>query len=295
MQCDDGIKIGCKLSRDFFARVFECKTFIAASSNNFFATWVCLWLPIAVASTIILQKNKDTSASWQPFKPISAEQKLPLLASLYLIAPLVLWGANKIFGNSFSSYGLVWNWSILQSLGIGFVIGATGLAILFGLQTLLGWVKWDVAGKKIISVTLPILLVAVGISAIEELIFRGFVLTQLQQDFSIYIAAAIASLIFAVLHLVWEQKETLPQLPGLWLMGMVFVLARYVDKGNLGLAWGLHSVLVWAIATLDTLELVTYTGKVPQVVTGKYGKPLAGLTGISFLLAIGAVLWLGLQ
>ena len=94
-----------------------------------------------------------------------------------------------------------------------------------------------------------------------------------------------------MLHLVWEQKETIPQLPGLWLMGMVLVLARYVDKGNLGLAWGLHSGLVWAIATIDTAELITYTGKVPPWVTGMYGKPLAGLTGISFLLATGAVLW----
>ncbi len=61
-------------------------------------------------------------------------------------------------------------------------------------------------------------------------------------------------------------------------------------------AWGLHSGLVWAIATIDTLELITYTEKVPEWITGKYKKPLAGLMGISFLLAIGAFLWwLGLQ
>ncbi len=261
----------------------------------FFVAWVCLWLPLAVASTIILQKDKATSASWQPFKQITAEQKLPLLASLYLIAPLVLWGANKIFDNSFYSYGVIWDWSSLQSLGIGFVFGVVGLAILFGLQTLLGWVEWQAIGKEIVSITLPILLLAVGISAIEELIFRGFLLTQLQQNYSIYLAAAIASLIFAILHLVWEQKETIPQLPGLWLMGMVLVLARYVDRGNLGLAWGFHSGLVWAIATIDTAGLITYTGKVPEWVTGKYGKPLAGVTGISFLLATGAVLWLEKQ
>ncbi len=260
----------------------------------FFVAWACLWLPLGVASKIILQKDKATSASWQIFNPITAEQKLPLLASLYFIAPFVLWGYNEIFANSFSSYGAVWDWSILQSLAIGFVIGAISLAILFGLQTLLGWVKWQIAEKQIISVTLPILLLAVLISAIEELIFRGFVLTQLQQNYSIYLAAAISSLIFAVLHLVWEQKETFPQLPGLWLMGMILVIARYVDKGNLGLAWGLHSALVWAIATLDTAGLITYTEKVPQWVTGKYGKPLAGVTGISFLLAMGAVLWLRL-
>ncbi len=256
----------------------------------FFVTWVCLWLPLAVASKIILEKNKAASASWQPFKPITAEDKLPLLASLYLIAPLVLWGINEVFGNSFSSFGLVWDWSILKSLGIGFAIGAIGIAILFGVQTLLGWVKWQNA-EKIILVTLPILLLAVWISATEELIFRGFILTQFQQSYSTYLAAAIASIIFAVLHLIWEQTETLPQLPGLWLMGMVLVLARYVDKGNLGLAWGLHSGWVWAIATIDTANLVTYPGKVPQWVTGKYGKPLAGVAGISFLLATGAVLW----
>ncbi len=261
----------------------------------FFVAWVCLWLPLGVVSTIILQKNKAISVIWQPFKPITADQKIPLLASLYLIAPLILWGANKALGNSFANYGVIWDWSILRSNGIGFIIGTVGLALLFGVQTLLGWIKWQIAGKKIISVTLPILLLAVWISAIEELIFRGFVLTQLQQDYSIYLAAVIASVIFALLHLVWEQKETLPQLPGLWLMGMVLVLARYIDKGSLGLAWGLHSGLVWAIATIDTAELITYTGKVPQWVTGKYGKPLAGLMGMSFLLAIGAVLWLGLQ
>jgi len=175
------------------------------------------------------------------------------------------------------------------------IIAITGLAILFGLQTLLGWVQWQIAGKEIISVTLPILLLAIWVSATEELIFRGFVLTQFQQDYSIYLAAAIASLIFALLHLVWEQKETIPQLPGLWVMGMVLVLARYADKGSLGLAWGLHSGLVWAIATIDTAGLIIYTGKVPEWVTGKYGKPLAGITGISFLLAIGAVLYQGLQ
>lgn len=260
----------------------------------FFVTWVCLWLPLAVAIKIFLTKDKANSANWQPFEPISAEQKLPLLASLYLIAPLVLWGVNKVFGNAFSSYGLVWDWSILKSLGIGFAIGAIGLAILFGVQTLFGWVQWQKISKnEILATTLSILLLAVWISATEELIFRGFVLTQFQQDYSVYLAAAIASLIFAVLHLVWEQKETLPQLPGLWLMGMVLVLARYVDKGNLGLAWGLHSGWVWAIATIDTAKLVTCTGKVPQWVTGKYGKPLAGVAGISFLLATGAVLWLG--
>ena len=87
------------------------------------------------------------------------------------------------------------------------------------------------------SVLLPTLLIAFLISGIEEGVFRGFVLTQLRQDYTIELAAAISSLIFALLHLLWEQKETVPQLPGLWLMGMVLVLARWTDGGSLGLAW----------------------------------------------------------
>lgn len=260
---------------------------------GFFVAWVSLWLPLAIASTIILQKSKVLSASWQPFNPITTEQKLPLLASLYLIAPLILWGANRVIGYSFADYGWFWNWSTFQSLAIGFSIGVVGLAILFGGQTVIGWLKWQqIPKQQIISVSLPILPLAVWISGIEELIFRGFVLTQLQQDYSVAISAVICSLIFAILHLVWEQTETKPQLAGLWLMGMVLVLARYINSGNLGLAWGLHSGWVWAIATIDTAQLVTYTGKVPDWVTGKYGKPLAGIAGIIFLAATGAVLWL---
>lgn len=259
----------------------------------FFVAWVSLWLPLAIASTLILQKTKVLSASWQPFNPITTEQKLPLLASLYLIAPLVLWGANRVIGYSFADYGFVANWSTLQYLGIGFGIGIVGLAILFGGETVLGWLKWQqIPKQQVISVSLPILPLAIWISGIEELIFRGFVLTQLQQEYSVIISAAICSSIFAVLHLIWEQTETKPQLLGLWLMGMVLVLARYINSGNLGLAWGLHSGWVWAIATLDTAQLVTYTGKAPDWITGKYGKPLAGIAGIIFLAATGAILWL---
>jgi uncharacterized protein len=73
---------------------------------------------------------------------------------------------------------------------------------------------------------------------------------------------------------------------------MVLVLARFADRGNLGIAWGLHAGWIWAIATLDTAELITYTGKVSEWVTGKNKKPLAGLAGIVCVLLAGAILWL---
>ncbi|WP_196601525.1 CPBP family intramembrane glutamic endopeptidase [Gloeocapsopsis dulcis] len=249
---------------------------------SFFLTWAGCWLPIAILLAI--------ARGWR-IGTLETAQKLPLLVSLYLLAPIILWIASKITHKNFLDYGLVWNFAILRSLSVGLVIGVLSLAILFAIQTILGWVNWQkISAQQIISIVLPTLVLALWVSATEELIFRGFVLTQLQQDYTLAIAAVISSVIFAVLHLVWEQRETVPQLFGLWLMGMVLVLARLVDGGSLGLAWGLHSGWVWAIASIDTSQILTYTGKAPEWVTGKYGKPLAGMLGILLLLATGGML-----
>ncbi len=267
---------------------FDPATFVASAPLSvlqvisFFVAWIGCWLPIVILWAI---------ATDGPFK--LEAQKLPLLTSLYLIAPLVLRGANWVTGASFSDYGFTWNLGILRSLGLGFCLGVLSLAVLFGIQIVLGWMTWQqVEVRQLGSVLLPTLLLALWISGIEELVFRGFLLTKLQQDYSIGVAAVSSSLIFALLHLIWERRETIPQLPGLWLMGMVLVLARFIDGGSLGLAWGLHTGWVWAIASLDTAQLITYTGISPEWVTGKNGKPLAGVAGIFCLLATGAILWL---
>ena len=248
----------------------------------FFVAWAGCWLPVAIVCAI--------AVDWRPPKPLAAEQKLPLLASLYLIAPVVLGLLNWVAGTSFSDYSFAWN---LRSLGVGFGLGVLSLSVLFGLQTTLGWVTWQPTdGRRLASVLLPTLLLSLWIGGTEELVFRGFVLTQLEQDCPLGAAAAISSLIFALLHLIWERRETIPQLPGLWLMGIVLVQARWLDGGSLGLAWGLHSGWVWAIASLDSVQIIKYTDITSEWVTGKNGKPLAGAAGILCLMATGGILWL---
>lgn len=281
----------------------------------FFLIWVMLWLPIAIPLAIALK--------WRPPQPITVSQKLPLLASLYLIAPPVLWGATRVEGVSLANYGLILQPSFLLSIIVGLGMGALGIGLLFAVQWLLGWVYWqskekspgveespteplppslskatavdaDIAPQsppKLASVLLPTLLLGLWVSGTEEVIFRGFLLNQFQQLYWVGVAAAIASLIFAVLHLVWEGQENIPQLPGLWLMGMVLVLARWVDGGSLGLAWGLHAGWIWGMASLDTAESIAYSGKGPEWMTGLAGKPLAGGMAILLLLGTGAILW----
>jgi uncharacterized protein len=248
----------------------------------FFLSWIGCWLPLAA---ILL--------NWQPNKALQPEQKLPLIVSLYLLAPLILWGVNWLTNKSFLDYGFSINIAMLGSLALGFCLGVLSLAIVFSGQFWLGWCNFQKLNTKLIpSILLPILLVALLVGGVEELVFRGFLLTELNLDYPIWVGAVISSFIFAVLHLVWEQRETMPQLPGLWLMGMVLVLAKVADHGNLGIAWGLHAGWVWAIATVDTAELITYTGKASEWFTGKNKKPLAGVAGVTCMLGTGLVLWL---
>ncbi|MCX5982118.1 MAG: type II CAAX endopeptidase family protein [Nostocales cyanobacterium LacPavin_0920_SED1_MAG_38_18] len=249
----------------------------------FFIVWIGCWLPLVAVLAITL--------NWQIHKSLQPEQKIPLLVSLYLLVPLILWGFQGLKLGSFPDYGLVGKVSIFGSLLLGFSLGVLGLAIVFFGQICVGWCYLEKSQINLIpSSLLTISLVALFVGGIEELVFRGFLFTQLQQNYPIWLAAIISSSVFAVLHLVWEQKETLPQLPGLWLMGMVLVLARLADGNSLGIAWGLHAGWVWAIATIDTAGLITYTDQVPTWVTGINKKPLAGLTGIICLLATGGVL-----
>lgn len=261
----------------------------------FFGVWVLLWLPIAIPLAIALK--------WQPPQPITSAQKLPLLASLYVLAPLVLWAIASAREESFADYGLPWRGTVLTSLAIGLIAGVISLGGLFALQWQLGWVHWrpgltqedqtEVAQNTSVAATLlSTLLLGIWVSLTEEVIFRGFVVNQLQSGYSPWVAAAIASLIFAVLHLVWEGVEQLPQLPGLWLLGVVLVLARWADGGHLGLAWGLHAGWIWAIANLDTLRF-SNTPQSPGWLTGSTSKPLSGLIGILFLLVVGAILYCG--
>ncbi|WP_201277623.1 CPBP family intramembrane glutamic endopeptidase [Sphaerospermopsis reniformis] len=250
----------------------------------FFMVWVVCWLPLAAISAFILNLQLN--------KPLQPEQKIPLLVSLYLLVPFILWGINWLGLGSFANYGLVGNISILRSLWLGLGLGVLGLVIVFTCQFWLGWCYLEKSNIKLIpGILLPISLVALFVGGIEELLFRGFLLITLEKDYPIWLAAIISSLIFALLHLVWEQKETIPQLPGLWLMGMVLVVATLADGGSLGIAWGLHAGWVWAIATIDTAGLITYTGKVSEWVTGKNKKPLAGLAGVLCVLVTGVILW----
>ncbi len=251
----------------------------------FFAIWVVAWLPVAIPLAIALQ--------WHPSKPLTLQQKLPLVLSLYAIAPVILWGAAHLENLPFTQYGISWEIAFFASVLVGIGLGVLGLLLLFGFQLGMGWSTWQSAQlPQFWAALLPTLVLGIAISMIEELVFRGFVVNQLQQGYPLWLVAIASSLIFALLHLVWEGWAIAPQLPGLWLMGMVLVLARWAEGGSLAWAIGLHAAWIWGMASLDTAQMLQPTGRGSSWFMGANNQPLAGLLGLALLGLTGAALWL---
>lgn len=245
---------------------------------GFLLLWLAIWLPLGIPLARHYQ--------WRPFAPLTPAQKLPLLGSLYAIAPLAFGLMLRADGSTLGDCGLVWNGSLGRSLAVGAAIALAGLGATFGLERGVGWLEWR--GENLSRLTaqgVPILVLGLWIGLTEEAIFRGLLLDLLKTDYSPWIAAILSSAIFALLHLVWEREQTLPQLPGLWLMGMVLVAARTIDGGSLGLAWGLHAGWIWGLTAIDATEAIAYTGRAPSWVTGLNGQPLAGIAGVLCLIA----------
>ncbi len=250
----------------------------------FLLVWLILWLPIAW----LLGKKLD----WKPFQPLKAEQKIPLLVPLYLLVPGLGWLTVRVEGTALSDYGLSWQGNTLISLSIGVLLGLVGLAVVFAVEGGLGWLKWqDENLNQLGKVAAPILGLAIWIALNEEFVFRGIFQTILEEDYDPWVSAIIVSSIFALVHLLWERQTTLPQLPGLWLMGMVLVIARWADGGSIWLAGGLHAGWVWGLASLDAAQIISYTEEGKDWLIGIYQQPLAGMMGILCLLGTGFVLW----
>ena len=267
--------------------------------------WPTAWLPFGIFLAFLL--------GWKPFQPLSLSQKLFFVLSLYAIAPLALAGILFLFDLPWLSIGLSVENIQSGSFFVGLILSTASIAGLFGLFLGLGWINVQPiqnfqsspadpvkdtssefnAPSPLLHPTLlvfPLFILGIIIGGVEELVFRGFLTGRLCESWAVWLAGAIASLIFALLHLVWEGKDNIPQLPGLWVMGIVLTIAWWVDHQAIALAWGLHAGWVWSIATLDSLELIQYTKTVPDWVTGVDNKPLAGVMGVGALAITGLAL-----
>lgn len=241
----------------------------------FVLSLLSIWLPLAAPIYIFV---KDSN--------LVTILTMGLLFVEFLLL-LRFWGQN-VYQQShlLRSYGLQGTrrngLELLSGLGVGVIITFS----LFWLEGLLGWLVWQSP-----TVVLPRLIVeglasALGIGLAEELVFRGWLLDELERDYRPGVVLWADVLIFALLHFLKPPAEilrTLPGFPGLILFGLTLVWAKRGSKGRLGLPIGLHAGMVWGYYIINVGQMVQYSGRVSDWITGVDKNPLAGAMGLMFL------------
>ncbi|MEG3842583.1 lysostaphin resistance A-like protein [Microcoleus sp. herbarium14] len=238
---------------------------------------------------------------WLPFAaPIYLLVKDSNLATILTMALLFteflflvrLWG-KMVYGENqvLKSYGLINTRQNGFEFAIGLAIGTLLTFSLFAVQGLLGFVSWQNSDNlpRIIAEGLAS---ALGVGFFEELVFRGWLLDELQRDYNDRVSLWANSLLFALSHFIKPVVAMLrswPQFPGLLLLGLILVGGKRSRQNRLGLSIGFHAGVVWGYYMINVGQLVRYSGSVPDWVTGVNGNPLAGAIGLLFLgtLALG--------
>ncbi len=252
--------------------------------------------------------------SWIPLAgPIYFFGQDANLASILAIALLYIefiilvrfWG-KKVYQQPhlLHRYGLVISRRNFQLFFQGLGIGLFSLFSLFILEIFLGWVVWQSPSEKLLQFIFEGLLVSVGIGFAEELLFRGWLLDELEINYQPKVVLWVSSIVYAGLHFIKPIEEILRtwlQFPGLVLLGLIFVLAKrssgkkskkFTNKKQelLGFPMGIHSGLVWGYYIINVGGLVKYSEEIGEWLVGIDGNPLAGVMGLLFLGAI--ALWM---
>ena len=134
------------------------------------------------------------------------------------------------------------------------------------------------------------LLLCLGVGCAEELIFRGWLWTELNQIIGTRLGALAQASIFSLIHTRFNLGLGAMSglLIGLFLLGMVLAKQRQSDRGSLWGCIGLHGGLVagWFLLQNGLLQL---SPDAPSWLVGPGGNtpnPLGGVVGLISLLIL---------
>jgi uncharacterized protein len=247
----------------------------------FLLTLLLIWLPGLGIIYGTIASTRDIN------DPYVANDLTILTMGLLTIEFLIFlpWWGKQVYGidRIFERYGLSLTKANRLFLLKGLAIGIGSNCSLFAVQFALGLVEYHAPETPLWQLIIQGGLSALGIGFAEELFFRGWMLTELERDYSPKISLLLDSLIFSALHFIKPIAAIIsgfPQFPGLWLFGIVMIAAKRSHQNLLGIAIGLHSGMVWAFYVINVGKIFVPTGKVSDWITGIGGNPVAGLLGI---------------
>ncbi len=252
------------------------KTNLVARIFLFLVLLAAIWSPFAIAGSTFLSHNPNLMT-------------IVTMGCLFL----VFLGLQKFWGiyvynqpKIFQQYGLHLDRINLITLIKGLAIGFCVCWGLFITEAILGWLEFTASSEFIVKIVIEGLISALGIALAEELVFRGWVLFEVEQDLSKLSSLWISSLLFAIAHFlkpIAEIVRTLVNFPALVLLGLVLVWAKRGGYNRLSMAIGIHAGLIWSYYILNVGQLIEYTNGAPTWMTGIDGNPLAGILGLCFM------------
>lgn len=238
------------------------------------------------------------------------EMSFLLNVCLSLLAyTLSAWIATRYLDNrSFRSLGLHLDAGWFRELGVGFLIAALVMAFIFLVELATGWIRftgfgWERAWS--VPYPLPLLGYLAGMLMVgfyEELVFRGYQITNMVEGFSgehisplqaVGAAILLSSSIFGILH-SGNPNASVVSTINIMMAGVVLAVP-YLLTGRLGLSVGLHAgwnflqggifgFPVSGSPSRSSLLQIRETG--PDIFTGGSFGPEAGLMGIVGLILI---------
>lgn len=241
----------------------------------FILALLLLWLPIAAPIYLLVDDPNLVSILTMVLLYAEFIMLLRLWGQNVYQQPQILW-----------HYGLQFTRRNGVELLCGLVLGIINITILFGLQGLLGWLVWQQPQVFLLKIVLEGFIVGLGVGFAEELLFRGWLLDELERDYSNSVALWTDAVVFAALHFIKPLEAiiyTLPQFPALVLLGLTQVWGKRWRRGRLGLPIGLHGGLVWGYYIINVGGLIKYSGQVPDWVTGINQNPLQGVMGVALM------------
>ena len=210
----------------------------------------------------------------------------------------------------FADFGLSMDRDWWIDCGFGLVLGGLLMSAIFLVQFALGWITITgvFAGEALLSAVAGSLLLFLIVGIYEELLLRGYLLTNLAEGARgiLGIAGAIAfgtlvsSVVFGVFH-ASNPNATLVSTVSISFAGVMLALG-YVLTGEIAIPIGLHvtwnlfqgTVYGFPVSGLELgPSIVAVETEGPRVITGGGFGPEAGLIGVAAMVAgsLATVAW----
>jgi hypothetical protein len=223
------------------------------------------------------------------------------LVELFAVT-LSVYLARKYFDRrTFASLGLKWDSRALRDVGVGILITAILMTLVYLIENIAGWLTVDSFAWE----TQPLSQVIFGLASIlftylivgwsEELLSRGYWLQNISAGLNLFLGVLISSFLFALAH-VANPNSSLLALVNIT-AGGAFLAFAYLRTRQLWLPIGIHigwnffqgPVFGFPVSGTGPFVLIRHTVTGPELLTGGAFGPEAGLI-ILPVIALGAAL-----